>query len=287
MLTFSRSAATEFKKRLMELIGNAAHYVDIKTFHSFSFDLLGRPGNLDDAGSVVLKAATMIENGEVEESKIAKSVLVIDEAQDMGNDESRLLLSLMRRNEDMRVIAVGDDDQNIYQFRGSDSAHLRSLVSDHGATLYEMTTNYRSAGSIVSLANRFATLLPNRMKQTPCKPFRKESGTTRLHLYSNTGFLPLVVEQIAKSGVHGSTCLLTTTNDDAMQAVFLLEEVHGREVGVFVGAVAVVEITTDGNVSAFRSDAAVELQLCAGILVGTVAERLALTVVYHESLFIQ
>lgn len=224
MLTFSRSAATEFKKRLMELIGNAAHYVDIKTFHSFSFDLLGRPGNLDDAGSVVLKAATMIENGEVEESKIAKSVLVIDEAQDMGNDESRLLLSLMRRNEDMRVIAVGDDDQNIYQFRGSDSAHLRSLVSDHGATLYEMTTNYRSAGSIVSLANRFATLLPNRMKQTPCKPSRKENGTTRLHLYSNTGFLPLVVEQIAKSGVHGSTCLLTTTNDDAMQAVFLLEQ---------------------------------------------------------------
>ena len=71
------------------------------------------------------------------------------------------------------------------------------------------------------------------------------------------------------------------------EAVFLLEEVHGREVGVCVGAVAVVEITTDGNVPAFRSDTAVELQLCAGILVGAVAERLALTVVHHESLFIQ
>ena len=40
MLTFSRAAATEFKQRLMELIGNAAHFVEIKTFHSYCFDLL-------------------------------------------------------------------------------------------------------------------------------------------------------------------------------------------------------------------------------------------------------
>ena len=30
MLTFSRAAATEFKQRLMELIGNAAHFIEIK-----------------------------------------------------------------------------------------------------------------------------------------------------------------------------------------------------------------------------------------------------------------
>ena len=31
MLTFSRAAATEFKKRLMTLIGNAANFIEIKT----------------------------------------------------------------------------------------------------------------------------------------------------------------------------------------------------------------------------------------------------------------
>ena len=30
----------------MVLIGNAAHFVEIKTFHSYCFDLLGRIGNL-------------------------------------------------------------------------------------------------------------------------------------------------------------------------------------------------------------------------------------------------
>src|SRR5690606_11340129 len=39
MLTFSRAAATEFKSRLIELIGNAAHFIEIKTFHSYCFDL--------------------------------------------------------------------------------------------------------------------------------------------------------------------------------------------------------------------------------------------------------
>lgn len=53
-------------------------------------------------------------------------MLVIDEAQDMDKYEYQLVESLMERNDDMRVIAVGDDDQNIYQFRGSDSAFLKA-----------------------------------------------------------------------------------------------------------------------------------------------------------------
>lgn len=87
MLTFSRAAATEFKQRLLGLIGNAAHFVEIKTFHSYCFDLLGRIGNLDDVKDVVSRAAQMIGNGEVETNRIAKTVLVIDEAQDMSGEE--------------------------------------------------------------------------------------------------------------------------------------------------------------------------------------------------------
>ena len=33
MLTFSRVATTEFKNWLYQLIGNSAHFIDIKTFH--------------------------------------------------------------------------------------------------------------------------------------------------------------------------------------------------------------------------------------------------------------
>ncbi len=80
MVTFSRAAATEFKKRLIALIGNAAGFIEIKTFHSYCFDLLGKIGTLENSGGIIRKAISKIRSGEVEPARIAKAVLVIDEA---------------------------------------------------------------------------------------------------------------------------------------------------------------------------------------------------------------
>ena len=214
MLTFSRAAATEFKKRLIELVGNAAHYVDIKTFHSYSFDLIGKQGNLDEVKDVVRLAAKMIEKGEVEPSKIAKSVLVIDEAQDMSQDDFRLVQALIRQNEEMRIIAVGDDDQNIYAFRGSDSRYMQSLISQDGAKLYEMTDNYRSSKAVVDCANRFVKRIPGRMKQTSIHSAIGEEGRVRT--------LKSLLE--AEINVQGSTAILTRTNEETMQVAYELEQ---------------------------------------------------------------
>ena len=221
MLTFSRASATEFKKRLIELVGNAAHYVEIKTFHSYSFDLIGKQGSLDEAKDVVRLAAEMIENGGVEPSKIAKSVLVIDEAQDMGADDFRLVQALMQQNEEMRVIAVGDDDQNIYAFRGSDSKHMQSLATQDGAKLYEMTDNYRSSKAVVNCANRFVLHIPGRMKRTP------------IHSASGKEGKVMTLKSFLDADIHvkGSTAILTRTNEETMQVAYELEQ-HGLHVTV-------------------------------------------------------
>ena len=214
MLTFSRAAATEFKKRLIDLVGNAAHYVEIKTFHSYSFDLIGKQGNLDEAKDVVQRAAEMIEKGEVEQSKIAKNVLVIDEAQDMGADDFRLVQALMHQNEEMRVIAVGDDDQNIYAFRGSDSKYMQSLVSEEGAKLYEMTDNFRSSKAVVDCANRFVQRIPGRMKRNPILSAKGKDGKVMM--------LKSLLDEKIK--VQGSTAILTRTNEETMQVAYELEQ---------------------------------------------------------------
>ena len=180
MLTFSRAAATEFKQRLMQLIGNAAHFVEIKTFHSYCFDLLGRVGNLDEAGDVVKQAAEMINNGEVEPNRISKTVLVIDEAQDMSKDDYALVTALMKANEEMRVIAVGDDDQNIYEFRGSNSRYLYELTQTEHSRFIEMTENYRSLRHIVDTANDFARNIRQRIKSTPIISMSQEDGEVRI-----------------------------------------------------------------------------------------------------------
>lgn len=222
MLTFSRAAATEFKQRLIGLIGNAAHFVEIKTFHAFSFDLLGKAGNLEDAENVVRRAAEMIERGEAEQGRINKTVLVIDEAQDMDKDEYALVSALMRNNEEMRVIAVGDDDQNIYQFRGSDSRYMQAFIDERQATKYEMTENYRSQQSIVAFSNLFIQRSRQRMKTLSGIAVQKERGKVQITQYQSENMeIPLVKQVLAT--YHGEqACVLTNTNEEAARIAGLL-----------------------------------------------------------------
>ncbi|MFW5612657.1 MAG: UvrD-helicase domain-containing protein, partial [Prevotella pectinovora] len=228
MLTFSRAAAIEFKLRLMGLIGNAAHFVEIKTFHSFCFDLLGRIGNLDDAKDVVSRAAQMIGEGEVEPNRIAKTVLVIDEAQDMSSREYTLVRALMNANEEMRVIAVGDDDQNIYEFRGSDSQYMAQLQRESGGRFVEMTENYRSAKHIVCFANAFVKGMRGRMKSTPIVSMSDKEGVVSVvHHTSACMYEPLARNLLLHRG-QGTMCVLTQTNEEAVILMALLRK-HGLQ----------------------------------------------------------
>mgnify|MGYP002671804628 CR=1 FL=1 len=224
MLTFSRAAATEFKQRLMELIGNAAHFVEIKTFHSYCFDLLGRIGNLDDAYDVVGRAARMINDGDVEPNRISKTVLVIDEAQDMSAEEYSLVKALMSANDDMRVIAVGDDDQNIYEFRGSDSRYMNELLHDTDGRFIEMTENYRSTVDIVNFANAFAKGISRRMKSSPIVSMNKDVGEVNITHHSCQCMYDALADDLLRHRGAGSMCVLTQTNEEAAIIVALLRK---------------------------------------------------------------
>lgn len=216
MLTFSRAAATEFKQRLMALIGNAAHFVEIKTFHSYSFDLLGRIGNIEDAKGVVERAARMISEEGVEPSRICKTVLVIDEAQDMSSEEYALVRALMKANEGMRVIAVGDDDQNIDEFRGSDSRFMRQLLDTPKSTFVEMTENYRSSRHVVDFANAFARGIRHRMKRTSILSVKQDEGTVVVRHHVSCLMYQRIASDLLAKRANGTMCVLTHTNEQAV-----------------------------------------------------------------------
>ena len=224
MLTFSRAAATEFKQRLMELIGNAAHFVEIKTFHSYCFDLLGKVGNLDESKDVVARAAQMINNGEVEPNRIGKTVLVIDEAQDMSEKEYALVRALMTANEEMRVIAVGDDDQNIFEFRGSDSRYMSQLLHDTTGRFVEMTENYRSSKNVVDFANTFVKGIKDRMKSVPIISMSLDDGFVAVMHHNSEYMYEPLVNDLTTHRRSGTTCVLTRTNEQAAILVALLRK---------------------------------------------------------------
>ncbi len=222
MLTFSRAAATEFKKRLLKLIGNAANYIEIKTFHSYCFDLLGRVGSIEKSDEIIRTTVQKIRNREVEVSRITKTVLVIDEAQDMNEDEFNLINILMDHNEDMRVIAVGDDDQNIYGFRGSNSKYLKNFITQYKAIKYELVENYRSKKNLVDFSNQFVKQISFRLKQTPSVARQNDNGRIKIVHYQSENLIVPVVQDILTAELSGTTCVLTKTNEEAFQITGLL-----------------------------------------------------------------
>lgn len=222
MLTFSRTAATEFKKRLLKLYGNAANFIDIKTFHSFCFDLLGKVGTIEKSDNIIKETIVRIKNGGVEPALITKNVLVIDEAQDMDVDEFELIKCLMEYNEGMRVIAVGDDDQNIYQFRGSSSEYMKQLIREKGAKMYELIVNFRSKSNLVHFTNQFLGKIKNRIKNTPIQPKHNDHGTIKVVRYRTGNLVTPMVNDILMQDLMGSTCVLTKTNEEALQITGLL-----------------------------------------------------------------
>lgn len=227
MLTFSRAAATEFKKRLIDLLGNAANFIDIKTFHSYCFDLLGKVGNIDSSDAIINTTVEKIKNNEVETSRMTKTVLVIDEAQDMDDTEFALIKVLMEKNEGMRVIAVGDDDQNIYEWRGAKSSYLESFITEKQASKYELITNYRSKSNMVSFANQFAKSITKRLKEIPIEANQTDNGQLKIVHYANDNLITPFIDDILSTGLSGTTCVLTHKNEDALTIAGILNR-HGH-----------------------------------------------------------
>ncbi len=222
MVTFSRAAATEFKKRLFALIGNAAAYIQIQTFHSYCFDLLGKVGTLEKADVILKNTVEKIKNGDVEISRITKTVLVIDEAQDMNADEFALINALIDQNEDMRVIAVGDDDQNIYEFRGASSKYLEQFISERKAVKHELIENYRSKNNLVEFTNGFVKKICHRLKEIPIVAKQKDNGEIKLVHYQYGNLVSPLVDDILTTELIGTSCVLTKTNEEALQVTGLL-----------------------------------------------------------------
>ncbi|WP_074416701.1 ATP-dependent helicase [Mycolicibacterium fortuitum] len=85
--------------------------------------------------------------------------LIVDEAQNLTPSQYDLITEIIGTPADLSVVSamlVGDDKQSIISFAGADPSLIQRFIDDYGATLYELTTNFRSAYSISALSNRIA-----------------------------------------------------------------------------------------------------------------------------------
>lgn len=88
--------------------------------------------------------------------------LTVDEYQDTNPVQERLISILKELGANLCV--VGDDDQTIYQFRGSDSSNILTFMYRYGVQKYiVLDTDYRSTEGIVSVAKNVISFNSNRL----------------------------------------------------------------------------------------------------------------------------
>ena len=144
----------------------------------------------------------------------------------MDADEFALVKALIERNPEMRVLAVGDDDQNIYGFRGSDSRHFASLKTDPAfdAEWHELVDNWRSLPAIVHTANRYARCLKDRLKTRENRSVREGTGEVRIIHHASENLETAVVEALSAEKRRGTVAVLAHTNREVETIASLLEE---------------------------------------------------------------
>jgi DNA helicase-2/ATP-dependent DNA helicase PcrA len=139
--------------------------------------------------------------------------VLVDEYQDTNTIQSQIIDALAPHH---RVMAVGDDAQCIYSWRGADFENIMTFEDRHpGTAIHRIETNYRSTPQILQLANGVLEAQPKG------RHFDKELRACR-----KNGQKPLIVQAI----------------DDREQADFILKRIRSliNDDGVSPGEIAIL-----------------------------------------------
>ena len=81
--------------------------------------------------------------------------LLLDEFQDTNPSEFEIV-KLLTDYESPSIMAVGDDDQAIFEFQGASASNLLDFQNHYNAKVITLTDNYRSTSDILALSHRVA-----------------------------------------------------------------------------------------------------------------------------------
>ncbi len=185
VLAYNRNAVRELRIRLKELVGTSASRLRVYTFHGLALSLLGRTIEESDTQSqkrqnsapkfqkLLEAACNLLEQGNEgiladEDSQMRRVRLLgnteyifVDEYQDVAEQEYRLIQLIagfgdsedQARSVQINLCVIGDDDQNIYEFRGTNPKYILQFQAEYKAKRFLLTENYRSTESIIQASN--------------------------------------------------------------------------------------------------------------------------------------
>src|SRR5471032_1271219 len=172
--------------------------------------------------------------------------VLVDEYQDVNFAQYRLVSMLAAKHKNLTV--VGDDDQSIYSWRGSDYRMILRFEEDFpGAKIFKLEENYRSTQTILAAANELVvnnttrsakTLFTNRSAGETVTAFNAESDREEARYV-----IQKIKEHTREDSSYRDILVLYRTNAQSrgFEEAFLAEGIPYRVVGG-VGFYARVEI---------------------------------------------
>ena len=189
-LAYNRHTAADIRRRLWDLIGTDAAGVTILTCHALAMRMVGtsfveRAAKQADFDAVMDEAIRLLQGGESSQDSNESTAeaaderrerlmagyrwLLVDEYQDIDARQYALISALAGRtlqdkDRKLNLLAVGDDDQNIYAWNGASMEFIQRFQDDYNAQPNFLVENYRSSAHLISAANQVIEKCSHRMK---------------------------------------------------------------------------------------------------------------------------
>lgn len=120
-----------------------------------------------DYSSILAEAEKMLRSNEDVRARLGKRVkcVIVDEYQDINPVQESIIRSLHEIG--ANVCVVGDDDQTIYQWRGSDVQNILKFEYRYPKVKQiRLEDNFRSSEGIIDIAQAFIQQNPNRLPKS-------------------------------------------------------------------------------------------------------------------------
>lgn len=169
LVTFTRNAADEIAQRLHR---EELHLPWIGTFHSLSLKWLQASISFEQGvSSLPLRFLHRVQRGEFQEFLRGIKYLFVDEYQDVNRIQHDIILEFARHGS--TVIGIGDSQQRIYGFRGSEADFFDHFFPGQSME-HRLDVNYRCTKRIIAVASTYT--------QFPIQPHGKSHPGHKPHV---------------------------------------------------------------------------------------------------------
>lgn len=135
--------------------------------------------------------------------------IMLDEFQDTNPSQFSIIKALTDY-EKPNVMAVGDDDQAIYEFQGALSTNLTDFQNYYGAEVIPLTENYRSTQEILDFSRQVINQAEDRFADKELTAHREEPDKSQIYRYEflasdmEYAWVARKIHELVKSGVKQS-----------------------------------------------------------------------------------